>query len=182
MEVEYEASQGRRVNVIGAYWCAGVEEGRFVHEARARIPKDRTPGSHGLSCEDVGVLDAQALLGFVWHEVGGKPVAAPEGWKRQRPAVVVLDNYSVHKSKLVQEQMAALQEADIHLVYPSSYSPELSEMEPIWKALKYHEMQRRSYGDLAVLLKAVREALATKGQALHRPAHAESASLSLCAA
>ena len=43
-------------------------------------------------------------------------------------------------------------------------------------------MQRRSYGDLAVLLKAVREVLASKAQALRQQAHAESASLSLCAA
>lgn len=44
--------------------------------------------------EDVGKIDSEVFLAFVW-QLGGRPTDAPPDWKRERPLVV--DNYSVHK-------------------------------------------------------------------------------------
>ncbi len=77
-----------------------------------------------------------------------------------------MDNYSVHKSQPVQEERAAWGAAGVHLLYLPSYSPELSEMEPIWNDAKYHEMSQRSYPVLGELKRAVEAALQRKADKL----------------
>ena len=58
---------------------------------------------------------------------------------------IVLDNYSVHKSGTVRAMDAAWQAAGIELRYLPAYSPELSAIEPVWNALKQHELPIRSF-------------------------------------
>jgi hypothetical protein len=106
---------------------------------------------------------------FIW-KVAGRPESCPSEWKRERPLFIALDNYSVHKGQGVQEEMAALEAADIHLFYLPSYSPELSDIEPIWSDVKYHEMPVRSYPVLGPLKQAWEAALQRKADKL-RAAH-----------
>jgi hypothetical protein len=77
-----------------------------------------------------------------------------------------LDNYSVHTSTQVQEALPELTAANIHLFFLPSYSPELSQIEPIWQAVKHHEMAKRSFAWLGDLKTAVVEALTRKANAL----------------
>lgn len=173
--VPYEAPQGRRVNAIGAYVSHGPEAGRFVFETRASVPQSRakaprtTPeevaAKHGLPLHEVGTLDADFFLAFVW-KAAGRPEEAGAEWKRERPLVISLDNYSVHKSETVNTARAALETADIHLFYLPSYSPELSKIEPIWHAVKYQGMPRRSYAGLGELKAGVDRALGEKAAQL----------------
>lgn len=173
--VPYEAPQGRRVNGIGAYCTHGAEAGRFVYELCARLPRNaakkqrKTPeeqaAKHGLRVEQVGTIDGERFVRFVWR-VAGRPAVYPAGWQRQRPLVLVVDNYSVHTCERVQQELEAFAAAGITLFFLPSYSPELSGIEPIWHDVKHHRMTKRSYEILGDLFQAVDDELARKANDL----------------
>lgn len=189
LRIPYEAPQGRRVNVIGAYFSHGPEVGRFVYHAYAAVPESRSKkarkslseraAAHGLSAEEVGPINGERFVQFVW-QVAGRPIAYTEEWERERPLVIWLDNYSVHKSERVREELPALERAGITLHYLPSYSPELSKIEPIWHSVKHHEMKERSHAELARLKRSTEEALCKKAANL-LITHQETANL-LCQA
>jgi hypothetical protein len=172
--VPYEAPQGRRLTVIGGYVSHGPLAGEFRFATFARVPQPekRADGSpskplsqvaaaHGVTEEDLGVIDSAVFLAFVW-QLAGRPVEAPAGWRRERPLMVVVDNYSVHTSERVRWERPALEAADVYLVYLPAYSPELSHIEPHWKVAKYHDLVRRSYTSLGDLKTAVETTLAQR--------------------
>jgi transposase len=169
--VPYEAPQGRRVNGIGAYCTHGAEAGRFVYELCASLPKstakqprknpEERAAAHERTAEQVGTIDGERLVRFIWR-VAGRPAISPEGWRRERPLVIALDNYSVHKGERVKAEREAFAAAGITLFYLPSSSPELSGIEPIWQDVKHHDMTQRSHTVLGVLFRAVDEALEQK--------------------
>ena len=177
LEVPYEAPQGRRVNAIGAYFSHGCEAGRFEFASYVSIPKTtakvqrKTPqesaAAHGVEPEDVGPIDSERFLSFIWR-LAGRPCVALVGWRRVRPLVIVLDNYSVHKSQAVKAAMLVLEAANVFLFYLPAYSPELSEIEPIWRSVKGHGMPYRSQTVLGQMKQAVDAALADKAQQLRQ--------------
>ncbi len=179
LRVAYQAPQGRRVNVIGAHFTHGPEAGRFEYQSWASLPKSRakkqrkTPeqqaAAHGLRVEEVGPIDSARFLAFVWR-VAGRPEEGQEGWQRARPLMVVVDNYSVHTSQSVADVGPALEAAGVQLVKLSSYSPELSRIEPDWNDIKQHELPVRSFERVAELKRAVDEALARKAEQLRQDA------------
>lgn len=173
--IPYEAPQGRRVNAIGGYFSHGPLAGRFVFQSWAQLPpharkaKRKTPeqvaASYGLTLDTVGAIDATRFVAFLWH-LAGRPQDAPVTWKRERPLMIIVDNYSVHKSDDVQLALPFLEQADIYLLYLPSYCPQLSEIEPIWNTVKHHQMPTRSYKEVAALKQAVDEALQHRAQHL----------------
>jgi hypothetical protein len=177
LRVPYQAPQGRRVNVLGAYFTHGPEAGRLASRSWAVLPKSRaktprtTPAAraaaHGLTEEEVGPIDAARLLRFLWH-IAGRPAEAPADWKRARPLVVALDNYSVHTGAAVQEAQPLLAAANVQLLYLARYCPEQSAIEPIWNDIKQHHLPIRSFAQVAPLKAAVDEALARKAHALQQ--------------
>src|SRR5437016_5269186 len=86
LRVPYEAPQGRRLNVIGAYFTHGPCAGRFEFETRAGLPKDRTKKAakrprttleavaekHGLALGEAGTLNADLFAEFDWR-IAGRP-------------------------------------------------------------------------------------------------------------
>ena len=173
--IPYEAPQGRRLNAIGAYFTHGPGARRLEFETLAAIPKSRAkkprpPGEeiaqkHGLTLSEIGTLDAAFFLAFVW-KISGRPEGQSEGGKRERPLWIVLDNYSVPTGETVRAAQEALEAADLHFFYLPSYSPELSEIEPLWRAVKYREMTSRSFTLLGNLKKEVDGALTRKADRL----------------
>lgn len=171
LRIPYEAPQGRRVNAIGAYFSSGVLAGRFEFETYASLPESRSKkarkslaeraAAHGLGVAEVGPIDSERLVAFIW-KLAGRPEVYPEDWKRERPLVVWLDNYSVHKSERVRQEQAAFERAGIRLCYLPSYSPELSKIEPIWQDVKHHQLTQRSHTEVCALKRAVEEALTKK--------------------
>ena len=99
--------------------------------------------AHGVEAEWVGPIDSGRFLSFVWR-VAGRPPLALVSWRRACPLVIVLDNYSVHKSQAVKAALPALEAANIFLFYLPAYSPELSEIEPIWRSVQGHGIPYRS--------------------------------------
>ncbi len=185
VRVPYEASQGQRVNVIGAHFTHGPAAGRFAYRSWACLPTSRakqprkTPeqvaAGHGLHVDEVGPIDSARFLEFVW-QTAGRARETQELWKRERPLMVVLDNYSVHKSQAVAAAADELAAAGVHLVYLSSYSPELSRIEPDWNAVKQHQLPVRSYARVGELKRSVDEALAHKAHQIWQ-AHTETTSI-----
>ncbi len=177
LTVPYEAPQGRRVNAIGAHFTHGPEAGRFAYQTWAALPKSRakqprkTPAevatAQGLRVDEVGPIDAARFLAFVWR-IAGRAADAPAGWQRERPLVVVLDNYSVHTSQTVAAAAPQLAAANVHWMYLPSYCPQLSAIEPDWNDVKQHQLPVRSFAHVADLKRAVDDALERKAYQLHQ--------------
>ncbi len=169
-----------------AAWMAGrLDYATFasVPRSRARSPRKspaEVAAAHGLQVEEVGPIEAERFLSFVWRIAGRPPLHALD-WKRARPLVIVLDNYSVHKSQIVQEAMPSLEAAHISFFYLPSYSPELSHIEAIWHSVKQHGMAQRSYSLLGDLKRAVDEALCCKARELQET-HAQNTNFQRLAA
>lgn len=174
--VPYEAPQGRRVNVIGARCTHGPCRGEFQFASVAQLPKQRNQhprppveqaAKFDLSEAEVGKIDAEVFLAFLWT-VAGRPAAAPTGWRRERPVWFVLDNYSVYRSERVQVELPCLAAAGIHLCFLPAYTPELSRVETVWQDVKYQGLPRRSHDHLGELKRAVDTALARKALQLRK--------------
>ena len=171
LRIPYEAPQGRRINAIGGYFSHGPMTGRLLFSTYAGLPKNRAKkrrksaeeiaAAHGLLPSEIGPIDSERFLAFVWR-MAGRPEIYVEGWKRERPLYIVLDNYSVHTGQVVAEEIPVLEAANVFFFYLPSYCPELSEIEPIWNAVKHHEMPVRSYSQVKDLKSAVDEALTTR--------------------
>ncbi len=71
------------------------------------------------------------------------------------PLVVVLDNASIHISRVVQEARPALAAEGITLYYLPPYSPKLNAIEPYFGTIKYHDLPDRTYPTMTDLEAAV---------------------------
>lgn len=176
--VPYQAGEGRRVNALGLHFTHGPLAGRFVYQSFAQLPKSRAKKArktrleralgYGFASEaQVGPIDAARFLAFVWA-AAGRPAIYAGDWRRARPLVIVLDNYSVHTSEQVEEALPALEAAHIFLFYLPSYCPEMSGIEPVWQDVKYHELQERSASDLVAWKATIDAALERKAVRLSR--------------
>lgn len=148
--VRYEAPEGRRVNVVGAWAPAGPSGPRLVVETRRR---------------EQGRYDAAAHLRFVQEAVAGLPAVPPPGYRRPRPCVIVLDNYSVHRAQAVQAAAPTLAEWDVHFYFLPAYTPELNAIEPLWRQVKYQDLPERSHASGEALQAAVEQGLADRAHA-----------------
>jgi hypothetical protein len=149
--VPYEAPKGRRLNALGALAPCGPVP-RLVFHTR------------------LGKLDGPAFLDFICHQVAGLPPApdwVPADYRRTRPCVIVLDNYSVHHSAVVKAVRPRLERAGVRLYFLPPYSPELNRIEPEWRAVKYEGLPTRSYTSGPALKAAVDAALLARS-AHHR--------------
>ena len=165
--VPFEAPQGRRVNAVGALFH-GTRRFEFATRARAPTTKRKAVSvrAAGVPEAELGVIDAAFLVDFIW-QVAGRPQHAPEDWRRERPLVVVLDNYSVHKGSRMEQERSKWEAADVRLFYLPSYSPELSGIEPLWRDVKQHRMRRLSRVSLLELKQDVDAALRAKAESLN---------------
>jgi hypothetical protein len=141
--VMYEAPQGRRVNVLGALAPFGAQP-HLLYHSRA------------------GKIDSGVLLELLWREVAqmSTPVGVlPPDYQANRLRVIVLDNYSVHRSKEVKAQLSNLQAVGVVLFYLPTYRPDLNLIEGVWRHTKYEDMPIRSYSSAEALKAAVEAAL-----------------------
>lgn len=136
--VEYEAPQGRRVNALAAY-----------------RPYDRAPRLDVFTAERTWT--SYDLLGFL----GALP------WSKV-PRVVVLDNAGLHTSEVIRAARAGLARRGIYLYFLPPYSPELNEIEPVFRQVKYHEIPERSHTTRLGLREAVEEAFTGYGRRVPR--------------
>jgi transposase len=79
-----------------------------------------------------------------------------------RPCVIVLDNYSVHHSRIVTDEAPALAAGDVHFCYLPPYSPELNPIELVWRQVKYQDIPERSFPTDTTLQNAVETVLTAR--------------------
>ncbi len=80
--------------------------------------------------------------------------------------VVVLDNASIHTSKVIKAARRTLRQAGIVLYYLPPYSPELNAIEREFGAIKHYDMPERVYGSVPALMEAIDGAFARAEQRL----------------
>ena len=73
----------------------------------------------------------------------------------ERPAVVILDNASIHKSKAVEAKMEEWDRRGMTLYFLPTYSPELNLIEILWRKIKYEWMPRSAYESISNLRSAI---------------------------
>jgi transposase len=88
--------------------------------------------------------DSDDLLGFLR--------ALP--WSKG-PRVVVLDNASIHTSRVIRAARHRLVTSGIYLYFLPPYSPELNRVEPVFRQVKHQEIPRRSFTTRKELREAV---------------------------
>ena len=71
------------------------------------------------------------------------------------PTIIVLDNANFHRSHLVRDARPELWQRGIYLYFLPPYSPELNDIERLFRTLKHHELPERTYPTLDGLEDAV---------------------------
>jgi transposase len=134
--IRYEAPQGRRVNALAAY-----------------RPYGRSPRLEVFTAERT--WDSYDLIGFL--------KALPPS---KLPRVVVLDNASFHTSKVIRGARKDLADSGIYLYFLPPYSPELNEIEPVFRQVKHQEIPQRSFTTRSGLRVAVEVGFGSYGRRL----------------
>ena len=141
-----------------------------VQHAARRVELAQAAPRHGVAWWDFRACTAAVLPAFL-SRLAGRPLGAPEDWRRERPLWVVLDNYSVPRCRAVQAARHVLEAANIQFDYLPPYSPELQRSEGMRRTVKYTDLTRRSYDHLGEYRAAVQDALQRRA-AIIREKHA----------
>lgn len=83
-----------------------------------------------------------------------------------RPAVIVLDNASIHTAGIIKERLPVWQQRGLFIFYLPRYSPHLNIAETLWRKLKYEWLSPLDYGCRENLFYTVRQALSAVGMGL----------------
>ena len=86
----------------------------------------------------------------------------------ERPAVVIMDNASIHKSKAVEAKMEEWDRRGMTLYFLSTYSPELNLIEILWRKIKYEWIPCSAYKTISNLRLAIRNIIDSFGSNEYR--------------
>jgi putative transposase len=141
----YENPQGRRVNALAVLLADGPTPSLWWD----RVPRTLTSP------------DLLAILPAIPNPTGR--------------LVVVMDNGSLHVSRMVKDALPSLKAQGIELYYLPPYSPELNDIERVFGGIKHHGLPKRRYPTVPDLLDAVDQAfteaevrLLARHQSLHQ--------------
>lgn len=73
----------------------------------------------------------------------------------ERTSIIILDNASIHKAKIVQEKMKEWRKKGMLLQFIPAYSPELNLIEILWKMMKHYWLESKHYSSMDALKKAI---------------------------
>ncbi len=79
------------------------------------------------------------------------------------PTVLVLDNASMHRSKLVKDKQKEWKQKGLRLLFLPPYCPHLNKIETLWRMVKYRWLWPEAYTDFATLCQSVTGILAQVG-------------------
>lgn len=78
-----------------------------------------------------------------------------------KPAVLVLDNAGVHRSRAVAAKRKEWRKRGLRLLFLPPYCPQLNKIEILWRQVKYRWLAPRAYASFATLCQAVTRILET---------------------
>ena len=84
----------------------------------------------------------------------------------QKQTVLVLDNASIHKAKIIQNQVPYWQQRGLYLFFLPPYSPQLNIAETLWRKIKAEWIVPEDYLEKDTLFYAVNRCLANVGKNL----------------
>jgi transposase len=99
-----------------------------------------------------GKCTKEAVLAFLETQ-------AQQASQQGQLTVIVLDNASFHKAKLIQAHLATWQAQNLYLRFLPPYCPQLNLIETLWRKLKAYLLPRRHYPGLSHLKQALLHAL-----------------------
>ena len=76
------------------------------------------------------------------------------------PTALVLDNATVHRSKLVQAKRKEWRRKGLRLLFLPPYCPHLNLIENLWRHIKYRWLAPEAYQDFETLCRSVADILA----------------------
>ena len=79
------------------------------------------------------------------------------------PTVLVLDNATVHRSKIVQAKRKEWKKQGLRLLFLPPYCPHLNLIETLWRNTKYRWLAPAAHKDFATLCQSVTDILAQVG-------------------
>ncbi|MFI0977791.1 transposase [Streptomyces sp. NPDC021093] len=151
--VSKEDTRNGRVNVLGAKMVG----------AEPDLVRERTNGK----------IDAGVLLAFILARLaglgGGAEVLDPAAdglgadvmpvRERRQPCTIALDNVSAHTAKAFKDRRRQLAKIGVELFYLPPCSPELNDIELIWRQATYTNCPQRTQTSTEAIGQAVDEAL-----------------------
>ncbi len=95
------------------------------------------------------------------HLIGSIEALLPQ---LERPAVLVLDNASVHRAKAVKEKRAQWKKRGLRLLFLPPYCPHLNRIETLWRLVKYRWLAPEAYQSFKTLCQSVSDVLEQVGK------------------
>ena len=108
----------------------------------------------------VATTEGRITAAFVYEQLD------LSAWRIATPTVVVLDNATSHKAKIIEQARSGWAERGLTIFYLPRYSPHLNITEHLWKHLKHFWLQPEMYTSKHVLFYHVWLALAAFGSLL----------------
>ncbi|MFD9910529.1 transposase [Streptomyces sp. NPDC059063] len=90
-------------------------------------------------------------------------------WERHRPCTVVLDNASAHVAEAFKGRRQ-LAKIGVELFYLPPYSPELNDIELVWRQAKYQDYPQRAQTSTDAIGEAVDQAMTRQRDRIRQPA------------
>jgi transposase len=81
----------------------------------------------------------------------------------RKPTVIALDNATIHKAKIIQNQLPIWQKRGLFIFYLPPYSPHLNLAETLWRKIKKEQIDHTDYLNKDTLFYAVNRCLAQFG-------------------
>jgi transposase len=133
-----------------------------------------TVGTQRGNVQVLGIQEESGITYGYLHrgKVCGKTVAEvldDYSQRIERPTVLILDNASVHTCRLVEDQMETWNERGLCFYFLPPQSPELNDIERLWKKLKYQDLPIAAWESLCSLVDHLINAFQKKGEALLMP-------------
>jgi transposase len=127
-----------------------------------------TPGA-GINCFALLTRTNQCRFATTRHSITSQFVLEQVehlSMALRKLTVLVLDNASVHTSKLIQTRRAAWEARGLFVLYLPRTAPHLNIVETLWRKLKYEWLTPKAYETMDGLCYTVRQALAAVGTSL----------------
>jgi len=133
-QIRQSKKRGKRLNILGIY----------------------SPGQNLNYALSIGSFTQDNFINILDKEARE---AAQNRAKTGADTIIVLDNYSIHKSHQVRAKQREWQSLGLYLFFLPTYSPELNLIEGEWHQIKTHEISGRMFEDEYDLVQAVKESL-----------------------
>jgi len=119
-------------NMEGYVPYAWQPKGEYVHITPAKTSATQVFGLMSLDNR----LEAYTVKGSMNSEM---VIAFINDFDKHRkmPTVIVLDNATIHHSKIFEQQMEKWKEEDLYIFHLPTYAPHLNPIEILWRMVKY---------------------------------------------